>query len=159
MFLKHPSSPLLLLLHLLLFLAAAAALARPSPPPNFLYLNVKPTKLELNHTHILPTLNFSDAHLQVTAQKFHNTTLKLNLLHRDKLPHVHAHRHRHAFNERIKRDAIRVATLVRRLSHAAAAAAQDNSYKVANFATDVVSGKEIFLFFILYIILSLCVCS
>ncbi|XP_023547721.1 protein ASPARTIC PROTEASE IN GUARD CELL 2-like [Cucurbita pepo subsp. pepo] len=140
MFLKHPSSPLLLLLHLLLFLAAAAALARPSPPPNFLYLNVKPTKLELNHTHILPTLNFSDAHLQVTAQKFHNTTLKLNLLHRDKLPHVHAHRH--AFNERIKRDAIRVATLIRRLSHAAAAAAQDNSYKVANFATDVVSGME-----------------
>lgn len=136
MFLQQPSS-LLFFLHLLFFSAAVAA--RPSPPTKFQYLNVKATKLDFNDGQILHTLNFSDGHRQASGHKSDNNTFKLNLVHRDKLSHVHGHRH--GFNERIKRDAIRVATLVRRLSHGGGAV-QDNKYKVANFGTDVISGME-----------------
>lgn len=141
MFLQQPSS-LLFFLHLLFFSAAVAA--RPSPPTKFQYLNVKATKLDFNDGQILHTLNFSDGHRQASGHKSDNNTFKLNLVHRDKLSHVHGHRH--GFNERIKRDAIRVATLVRRLSHGGGAV-QDNKYKVANFGTDVISGKGNLEFF------------
>lgn len=145
MLLKLPSSLLFFLL-LLFFSTAAASVGRPSPA-KFQYLDVKSTKFDFNDSQILHTLNFSDSHRLATGRKSNHTKFKLNLVHRDKLSHVHGHHH--GFDERIKRDAKRVATLVRRLSHGsdAASAVQDSSYKVANFATDVISGKGKFWFF------------
>ncbi|XP_022139206.1 protein ASPARTIC PROTEASE IN GUARD CELL 2-like [Momordica charantia] len=125
--------PLLFLLHLLIFSAAAAT--------DFQFLNVKETKFDSNDDRILHNLNFSDGHRQVTGKKSNSsssTKFKLKLVHRDKLPPSHVHGRRHGFVERMKRDASRVAALVRRLSHGGA----DSSYKAANFATDVISGME-----------------
>lgn len=144
MFFKQLISSLLFFLAVLVVVAAAA---RPSSPTKFQYLNVKATKLDFNDGQILHTLNFSDAHRQVSGHKSHNDTFKLNLLHRDKLSHVHGHRR--GFNDRMKRDAIRVATLVRRLSHSAAAV-EDSRFKVANFATDVISGEENYYLLLLF---------
>ncbi|XP_023542065.1 protein ASPARTIC PROTEASE IN GUARD CELL 2-like [Cucurbita pepo subsp. pepo] len=96
----------------------------------------------MNHIQILRTLNFSNGHRLVTGRKSNHTKFKLKLVHRDEIPHIHGQHQ--DFDERIKRDVKRVATLVRRLSRddTDSSSVQDNGYKVANFGTGVISGME-----------------
>ncbi|XP_022966851.1 protein ASPARTIC PROTEASE IN GUARD CELL 2-like [Cucurbita maxima] len=135
---------MLLKLHfsLLLFFSVSVVLGSRSSSVEFQYLNVKSNKFDVNDSQLLHTLNFSNGHRLVTGRKSNHTKFKLKLVHRDKLPHIHGQHQ--GFDERIKRDVKRVATLVRRLSRddTTTSVVEDNSYKVANFGTGVISGME-----------------
>ncbi|KAI3461774.1 hypothetical protein Pfo_018437 [Paulownia fortunei] len=67
----------------------------------------------------------------------HNSSVKLHLVHRDKLAFSWHSDHRRRFEARMKRDVRRVASLIRRLSGGGAAA-----YEVADFGSEVVSGMD-----------------
>ncbi|XP_022945579.1 protein ASPARTIC PROTEASE IN GUARD CELL 2-like [Cucurbita moschata] len=135
---------MLLKLHfsLLLFFSVSVVFGSRSSPVEFQYLNVKSSKFDANDSQILHILNFSNGHRLVTGRKSNHTKFKLKLVHRDELPHIHGQHQ--GFDERIKRDVKRVATLVRRLSRydTDSSGVQDNNYKVANFGTGVISGME-----------------
>ncbi|KAG8371632.1 hypothetical protein BUALT_Bualt13G0108400 [Buddleja alternifolia] len=113
------------------------------PFPAFEHLNVKSS---IAATELRPaasaTNNYSDDQEITQKQKSiyynHNSsTVKLNLLHRDKLSFSWHNDHRRRFEARMKRDVRRVASLTRRLSGGGAAA-----YEVSDFGSEVVSGMD-----------------
>lgn len=105
------------------------------PFPHYEHLDVKQsiasTKLRP------PTASFSDSKATAVHPLRNTSAVKLHLLHRDKLPSSLRRDHRHRFESRMKRDSLRVASLLRRLSPGSAAA-----YEASDFGAEVVSGME-----------------
>ncbi|XP_057772640.1 protein ASPARTIC PROTEASE IN GUARD CELL 2 [Salvia miltiorrhiza] len=97
------------------------------PFPHYEHLNIKQSIAAA--TKLRPSSAFPDTK---TAVK-NDTGVKLHLLHRDKLPFSWQKEHRRRFEARMKRDARRVASLLRRTSGA---------YEVADFGAEVVSGMD-----------------
>ncbi|KAK6145180.1 hypothetical protein DH2020_022000 [Rehmannia glutinosa] len=109
------------------------------PFPPFEHLNIKQS---IAATKLRPPASSSNAD-QYTADSeitqkpiSHNSTVKLHLVHRDKLAFSWRNDHRRRFESRMKRDARRVASLIRRLSGGGAA------YEVSDFGSEVISGME-----------------
>lgn len=133
----------LLLLPLLFLTASTSSPSHNLLYPNFQHLNVKQTiaetkinlKLKPFHTTKQPQEN-KKAKTETESEKSESGKLKLKLLHRDKIPTFNISRdHRSRFNARMKRDAKRVAAVVRRIAGA-------SGYEAEEFGSDVVSGME-----------------
>ncbi|KAL2239630.1 UNVERIFIED_CONTAM: Protein ASPARTIC PROTEASE IN GUARD CELL 2 [Sesamum indicum] len=110
------------------------------PFPAFEHLNVKDSIAAA--THLRPpasatTTQYTDDNEVIQKPLTSNSTVKLHLVHRDKLAFSWHNDHRRRFEARMKRDARRVAGLIRRLSGGATAA-----YEVADFGAEVVSGMD-----------------
>ncbi|KAK4440940.1 protein ASPARTIC PROTEASE IN GUARD CELL 2 [Sesamum alatum] len=110
------------------------------PFPPFEHLNVKDSIAAA--THLRPPASAATTqHIddnEVTKKPItNNSTVKLHLLHRDRLGFSWHNDHGRRFEARMKRDARRVAGLIRRLSGGGAA-----SYEVADFGAEVVSGMD-----------------
>ncbi|XP_051131103.1 protein ASPARTIC PROTEASE IN GUARD CELL 2 [Andrographis paniculata] len=106
--------------------------------PSFEHLNVKDsiataTQLLRPAATTTTTNQYTDSGDNASPQ---NTTAKLHLFHRDKLPSSWHNDHRRRFDARLKRDARRVAALIRR-SHR-----PSDVYQAADFGSDVVSGMD-----------------
>ncbi|XP_057528020.1 protein ASPARTIC PROTEASE IN GUARD CELL 2 [Amaranthus tricolor] len=130
--------------------------------PNFQHLNVPKQiasiKLHTKHDsdHHYPS-KFNDQNI-ITLSKNNNKllnhssfSLKLNLVHRDKLNHKlfgssnrdHNHNHNHRFNLLIQRDIKRVADIIHRVSNTSISISSLNDYKVVeSFGSEVVSGMD-----------------
>ncbi|EXB96367.1 Aspartic proteinase nepenthesin-2 [Morus notabilis] len=129
--------------------------------PKFQDLDVKQTISGLNTKLTTPSedatnvFEYDDLGSENGTRKW-----KLKLVHRDKLSsftssmnkkldhnHNHNHdndRHRRIFNERMKRDAHRVASLVRRLANSSnnSRISGSDKYEVEDFGSEVVSGMD-----------------
>ncbi|XP_073015802.1 protein ASPARTIC PROTEASE IN GUARD CELL 2-like [Primulina eburnea] len=125
-----------------LVITTSAGHAIPFPP--FEQLNIKKsiaaTKLR-PRPRPSPTSDFSSVedtdHGSAQEAISRNSSVKLNLVHRDKISFSWHKDHRSRFASRMKRDATRVASLIHRLSSDAAA-----EYEVAGFGSEVVSGMK-----------------
>lgn len=133
----------LLLLPLLFLTTSTSSPSHNLLYPNFQHLNVKQTiaetkinlKLKPFHTTKQPQEN-KKPKTETESEKSESGKLKLKLLHRDKIPTFNISRdHRSRFNARMKRDAKRVAAVVRRIAGA-------SGYEAEEFGSDVVSGME-----------------
>ena len=107
--------------------SAATAAINNSSYPTFQHLNVKET---IAGTRIIP-LEVSEDH-EEGGEKW-----MMKVVHRDQLSFGNSDDHRHRLDGRLKRDAKRVASLIRRLSSGGG-----GSYRVDDFGTDVISGME-----------------
>lgn len=116
---------ILLLLVLCPTLTTASVTPSPAPLnlsfPHFQQLHVQQSLLDASRPSLPPSFNHT-----------HSNAWKLNLLHRD-IVSRDAHDHRSRFDARIRRDSVRVASLVRRLSP---------SFHSEAFGSDVVSGMD-----------------
>ncbi|KAL8516505.1 hypothetical protein ACS0TY_014956 [Phlomoides rotata] len=132
--------PLLLLLtppqHVLSATVTTTSAGHAIPFPLFEHLDIKQSIAE---TNLRPPVSTESIDTESTQQKplTTNSSVKLNLLHRDKLDFSWHNDHRRRFESRMKRDVKRVASLIRRLSAAGAA-----DYKVSGFGSDVISGMD-----------------
>lgn len=105
------------------------------PFPLFEHLDVKQSITETKLRAPASTASES-IETELTRESLNiNSSVKLNLVHRDKLDHSWHNDHRRRFETRMKRDVRRVASLIRRLS-------ADSSYEVAGFGSEVVSGMD-----------------
>ncbi|XP_073157764.1 protein ASPARTIC PROTEASE IN GUARD CELL 2 [Henckelia pumila] len=115
------------------------------PFPPFEQLNIKKsiaaTKLRPRPRPGVASTAYSSVedtdHGSAQKQISRNSSVKLNLVHRDKISFSWHKDHGRRFASRMKRDARRVASLIHRLSGGSAA-----EYEVAGFGSEVVSGME-----------------
>ncbi|XP_027366818.1 protein ASPARTIC PROTEASE IN GUARD CELL 2-like [Abrus precatorius] len=134
-----------MLLLLLLLLLTTSTSTSTSPPsshnlsnPHFQQLNVKETLSETKpKPHPTQKSKHSNKHQKLNTITEESGKWKLKLLHRDKIATFNtSHDHRSLFNARMKREAKRVAALIRRIT------AGGSNYEASAFGSDVVSGME-----------------
>ncbi|XP_057961442.1 protein ASPARTIC PROTEASE IN GUARD CELL 2 [Malania oleifera] len=127
----------LLLITVAPLLSAALPTATAVSFPNFQHFDVK--KAIEAATEVTQFHEFSETQIDQEAEKW-----MLKLVHRDKLPfpETQSDHYHHRFNERMSRDAKRVAALTRRLRGGAATSGGGSFSEVEDFGSDVVSGMN-----------------
>lgn len=130
----------------LFFFTASATVTNTSaghaiPFPTHEHFNVKQSVLQTLKIHPPPkTQEFDDE----VSDKGKKGNWKLKLLHRDRLPFSHFSDFRRRFESRMKRDAHRVAALLRRTRGAGGGKSASGAgvYEVEEFGAEVVSGMD-----------------